>query len=201
MPTVRISALGWIGAALALLLIAGGCTPGGQFDPTEALSNDIFGTKKRLVGEREPLFPNGVPGAETGVPPDLVKGYQPPPEPPPQTASAAPTPPPVPTASKPKPKPKPAVVHASIPPKTSSAPKPAPGGQAPWPAPQQSPAAQPNWPNPVQSSGPANWPPPQPPAPGQSVWPAQPGSGQAQQTAQPPPPAWPNPNAPGTFPR
>src|SRR5271170_3364450 len=80
MPTRRISPLVWIGSALAFGLALGACTAGGQFDPTEVLSSDVFSTKKKLAGEREPLFPNGVPGAETGVPPDLVKGYQPPPE-------------------------------------------------------------------------------------------------------------------------
>ena len=80
MPTRRFSSLVWISPALALGLVLGACTPGGQFDPTELLSSDVFTTKKKLAGDREPLFPNGVPGAETGVPPDLVKGYQPPPE-------------------------------------------------------------------------------------------------------------------------
>ena len=68
------------GTALALVLVLAACTAGGQFDPTEVVSSDIFNTKKKISGEREPLFPQGVPGAEQGVPPDLVKGYQPPPE-------------------------------------------------------------------------------------------------------------------------
>ena len=118
MSTRKPSSLVWIGSALALGLILGACTPGGQFDPTEVLSSDMFSTKKKLSGEREPLFPNGVPGAETGVPPDLVKGYQPPPE---QQAvdNAAPAPPAPkaaavagPAKPKPKPKPKPAVARA-----------------------------------------------------------------------------------------
>ncbi len=106
MPTRRTPLLVWIGSALALGLVLGGCTAGGQFDPTEVLSSDVFSTKKKLAGEREPLFPNGVPGAETGVPPDLVKGYQPPPE---QQQSAdnaevppAPKPAAIPATSKPK---------------------------------------------------------------------------------------------------
>ena len=115
MSTRKPSSLVWIGSALASGLMLGACTPGGQFDPTEVLSSDMFSTKKKLSGEREPLFPNGVPGAETGVPPDLVKGYQPPPE---QQAvdNAAPAPPAPkavavagPAKPKPKPKPKPAV--------------------------------------------------------------------------------------------
>ena len=67
-------------SALAVVLAIAGCTQGGQFDPTEVLAADPFGTKKKRPGEREPLFPSGVPGAESGVPHDLVKGYQPPPE-------------------------------------------------------------------------------------------------------------------------
>jgi hypothetical protein len=60
---------------LAIVLVLGACTSGGQFDPTEVVSGDMFSTKKKLAGDREPLFPQGVPGAESGVPPDLVKGY------------------------------------------------------------------------------------------------------------------------------
>ena len=52
-------------SALAVVLAIAGCTQGGQFDPTEVLAADPFGTKKKLQGEREPLFPSGVPGAET----------------------------------------------------------------------------------------------------------------------------------------
>ena len=81
MPTRNGDSLVRVGATLAVVLLLAGCTPGGQFDPTELLSTDMFGTKKKIQGDRQPVFPNGVPGAETGVPPDLVKGYQPPPEP------------------------------------------------------------------------------------------------------------------------
>ena len=69
-----------IGLPLAVLLVLAACTPGGQFDPTTLIANDMFDTKKKLQGQREPVFPNGVPGTNSGVPPDLVKGYQPPPE-------------------------------------------------------------------------------------------------------------------------
>ena len=43
-------------------------------------NNDVFDTKKKLKGDREAVFPDGVPGTTTGVPADLVKGYQPPPD-------------------------------------------------------------------------------------------------------------------------
>ena len=101
-------------SALALLLVLAGCTPGGQFDPTEIFNSDMFDSKTKLKGQREPLFPNGVPGTTTGVPADLVKGYQPPPD---QTdadayAQGAPAPAaatPATPVEKPKPKPKVAV--------------------------------------------------------------------------------------------
>ena len=41
--------------------------------------------RTKLKGQREPVFPNGVPGTTTGVPADLVKGYQPPPDQPTRT--------------------------------------------------------------------------------------------------------------------
>ena len=68
------------GSAAALVLALAGCTPGGQFDPTSLFANDMFDTKNKLKGDRQPVFPNGVPGTSSGVPQDLVKGYQPPPD-------------------------------------------------------------------------------------------------------------------------
>src|SRR6202167_2628161 len=125
----RFSKLVWPAAVCGLGIVLGICTPGGQFDPTEVLSNEMFNTKKKIQGDREPLFPNGVPGAETGVPPDLMKGYQAPPE----QAAAVETPntaaKPVPAAEKPKPpkpKPKAAVARASPP----ATPAPQPGNAA-----------------------------------------------------------------------
>src|SRR5258707_7427705 len=37
---------------------------------------DVFDSKKKLAGERKPVFPEGVPGVASGVPPELVKGYR-----------------------------------------------------------------------------------------------------------------------------
>src|SRR6202041_1377820 len=126
----RFSKFAWAAALCGVGIVLGSCTPGGQFDPTELLSNDVFDSKKKIQGERAPLFPNGVPGAETGVPPDLVKGYQPPPE---QQAvdNAAPAPPAPKAAAvagpvKPKPKPKPAVARAPATPKPSASAAPDP---------------------------------------------------------------------------
>ena len=174
MPSRHVSALVGAGAVLALALLIGGCTAGGQFDPTEMLSSDVFGTKKKIPGDREPLFPAGVPGAETGVPPDLVKGYQPPPE---QAADAEAVAKPAPEPAKPKPKPKPKPKVASTPGQPRSA-----SGQAAWPPPQQG-APQANWPAPQQGAPQANWP-------------APPAAGQAQQGAQP---NWPSPPAPSSH--
>lgn len=190
----------WAGAVCALGIALGSCTPGGQFDPTEVFSNKIFDTKKPLPGDREPLFPNGVPGAETGVPPDLVKGYQPPAEQAATSPEAAPKPvaaaeekpKPKPRA---KPKPKPALAKAS-----PAVPQKPPTANSAWPAPPQ-PAAQTNWPAPpgaTQASGPAqtNWPPPpgstQASGPAQTNWPPPPGA-QTQQGAQSGQTVWPNP--------
>ena len=35
---------------------------------------DWLDTKKKLPGERKPVFPEGVPGLEQGVPKELYKG-------------------------------------------------------------------------------------------------------------------------------
>lgn len=56
-------------AAIAVALA--GCSSG-NFDPTDMM--DWFDTKKKLPGERRPVFPEGVPGVEQGVPRDMYKG-------------------------------------------------------------------------------------------------------------------------------
>ena len=80
MPTRRSPLLFRAGSAVALVLVLAGCTPGGQFDPTTMFDNDMFDTKTKLKGDRAAVFPDGVPGTTTGVPADLVKGYQAPPD-------------------------------------------------------------------------------------------------------------------------
>jgi hypothetical protein len=180
MPTERFRVLMRTGSALAVVLVLAACTAGGQFDPTEVVSGDIFNNKKRISGEREPVFPQGVPGAESGVPPDLVRGYQPPPEAPAladngaqATAKAAAA------AEKPnpkKPRPKIAKVPAQQPPRDPAwdqpgAASPGAAGRAPaqssWPPPQA--AQQGSWPAPPgqssQGGAPTaqtNWPAPPP---------------------------------------
>jgi outer membrane biosynthesis protein TonB len=170
-------------SALALALLIAGCTKGGQFDPTELFTSDMFDSKKKLKGERTPVFPEGVPGATNGVPEDLVKGYQAPPEQPdPDTAVPGPTPPATAAeAPKPKPKPKPklAVQKPPVSAPTRITVGPSPKQQSDtsaWPAPPptnapQSQTSQSVWPAPPQTTS-------SPPAqPSQSIWP------------NPPPPA------------
>ena len=64
-------------APAVLIALSGalaGCGGGGlsSFDPSDLL--DFLDTKKKLPGERKPVFPEGVPGLEQGVPKDLYKG-------------------------------------------------------------------------------------------------------------------------------
>jgi hypothetical protein len=59
---------------VAVVPVLSGCA---NFDPE---SLDIFGLgeKKKLPGDRRPVFPEGVPGVTQGVPPQYIKGSQPP---------------------------------------------------------------------------------------------------------------------------
>jgi hypothetical protein len=63
-------------AATVLIALSGalaGCSSGlSNWDPTDLL--DFLDTKKKLPGERKPVFPDGVPGLEQGVPKELYKG-------------------------------------------------------------------------------------------------------------------------------
>jgi len=127
---------------LALVVAAAGpvlsaCSSLDSLDPTEWLD-----TKKKLAGDRKPVFPEGVPGVASGVPPELVRGYREPEsgmaDPAKAAAQAAAVtdkpkkPPPQRTAAA-KPKPKPA---ADSPAQTQQQPaQPAPwGGQPQQPA-------------------------------------------------------------------
>jgi len=177
MATRRSSLLVRAGSAAALVLALSGCTPGGQFDPTTLLANDMFDTKAKLKGDRQPVFPNGVPGTSSGIPQDLVKGYQPPPD---QAADATAPDAAAEEAAKNKPKPKPKVARApaqpSAPPRRinigpspnqaapaapQGAPPPQQSQQSPFPPPPQTPPAQQA--NPTVES---RW--PDPPKPGTS---------------------------------
>ena len=51
---------------IALSSALAGCSSVYNWDPTDLL--DFLDTKKKLPGERKPVFPEGVPGLEQGVP-------------------------------------------------------------------------------------------------------------------------------------
>lgn len=108
-------------AALACSLALGGCD---SFDPLDKFQDwDIMGGGKTPIrGQRRDVFPSGVPGVPQGVPPEMVKGYQPPPE----------EPPPVVEAKQPKAK------QSQAPKKAASAPRKQPRQQV-----QQEPAEEP----------------------------------------------------------
>lgn len=151
-----------------------------NFDPD---SLDIFGLneKKKLPGQREDLFPGGVPGVTQGIPPEYRKGAQEAPDPgynlpaePGTKAAATENSAAAPAAEKPKAKPK---VRQAARPKARSKPTridvaPAQTQAAPTqpveaqPAPAaQPPAAASGWPAPAQnapSSSSSAWPAPQP---------------------------------------
>jgi hypothetical protein len=102
-----------IAAAIVVALsgVLAGCSSGlSNWDPTDLL--DFLDTKKKLPGERKPVFPEGVPGLEQGVPKELYKGSrqeqidQ-------QNAAAAAAPPPEPPKPKRGAKGKPAPAAAS----------------------------------------------------------------------------------------
>src|SRR6266566_824042 len=152
-------------SALSLGLMLAGCE---SFDPTSLFEAEIFNTKKRLPGDRRPVFPEGTPGVPQGVPNELMKGYQPAE----QAQEPQPTAQAVPSEPKPEPaakgKPKPRVVakpkEDASPPAASAAPAQA-QSQVQWPDPppmrQQSPAGA--WPGSSPSaSGAVAWPDPPP---------------------------------------
>ncbi|MFY9685837.1 MAG: hypothetical protein WAJ88_08585 [Pseudolabrys sp.] len=171
--TPRVVVLTVLVAAAPVL---SGCT---NFDPD---SLDVFhlNEKKKLPGDRKELFPEGVPGVTQGIPPEYVKGKQPPPE----TAQALQAPAAEQgkatdeaareknaAAAEPESQPKPKPKRTAKPRTASQQSTQAPGQQmAPWP--QQNPQ-----PAPQQA---------------QSPWPAQ-----GQTTTAP----WPSSPQPGTFSR
>jgi len=60
-----------VAVLVALSGALAGCGSLGGFDPTDMF--DFLDTKKKLPGERKPVFPEGVPGLEQGVPRNLYK--------------------------------------------------------------------------------------------------------------------------------
>jgi hypothetical protein len=82
-------------SASVLIALSGlltGCGSMSNWDPMDLL--DFLDTKKKLPGERKPVFPEGVPGLQQGVPKELYKGSNPDTLQPQQDAAVAPAPPP-----------------------------------------------------------------------------------------------------------
>ena len=75
-----------IAAVLPLALALAGCETSGFWDSANSVTDRFqdaladfspFGTaKKPLPGERRAVFPEGVPGVQQGVPPELMRGHQ-----------------------------------------------------------------------------------------------------------------------------
>ena len=120
---------------------------------------DVFGLneKKKLPGDRKELFPQGVPGVSQGIPPEYIKGNQPPPE----TAQTLPVEPEKPATAG-KPAKKTAAVQSADEPKPKPKRKPKPQQPAQPAAQEQQPPQQAQSPN----QGMAPW--PSTPAPGTS---------------------------------
>lgn len=74
---------------IAFTGVLGGCS---SFDPSDLL--DFLDTKKKLPGDRKPVFPEGVPGLEQGVPKELYKGAEQEPDPNAPAVAALPAEPP-----------------------------------------------------------------------------------------------------------
>src|SRR5580693_7633355 len=58
---------------ISLSVVLAGCSDSlSNWDPIDML--DWLDTKKKVPGDRKPVFPEGVPGLEQGVPKQLYKG-------------------------------------------------------------------------------------------------------------------------------
>jgi hypothetical protein len=122
-------------AVLPLALALAGCETSGVWDSANNISDRMqdavadfnpFGTgKKPLPGERRAVFPEGVPGVQQGVPPELMRGHQ-------QAEEAPPTAPPPAPAAKTRTK------KTATTAKTPARPRPAAASESPedvWPPP------------------------------------------------------------------
>jgi len=89
-------------AALAMALVLAGCGTSSVWDGANNMTDKFsdmmhdfnpFGTaKKPLPGERRAVFPEGVPGVQQGVPPELLRQNQQAGDVPPQPAAEPPAP-------------------------------------------------------------------------------------------------------------
>lgn len=158
-------AMGRLNRAILPMLLLGASLGLAACEPGEAIDKltDLIPTNKTpLPGTRKEVFPQGVPGVPQGVPPELVKGYQPPPD-----VAAVPTPavgtatPQIKSAAAEPPKPKKKKV---VPPPATSQPTqdqaaaPAPASQTPAPWPAAQPTATAPWPAPQGQAAVAPWP-------------------------------------------
>ncbi len=133
------------GLIVSMGFVLGGC------DSLDSIADlAVFDTKKKLPGERKPVFPEGVPGVSQGIPAELQKGYsEQAAQPAPDAAEAAveqltaeprAKEKPKPRAAKPRPRPN-AAAQAQ-PSAGRNAPmqiQPAAQARAPWPDPQPAP--------------------------------------------------------------
>ena len=155
------------GLAFATLLLVVGVSVAGC-ESFDGFNLDFLDTKKKLPGERRPVFPEGVPGVTQGVPSEYLKGNeQAQQQPAPDAAAAAvqqiaPEP-----EAKPKPKPKAA---AKPKPKPTVRQTQAPAQQAPAQQAPAQPAVAPQQQQQQQSA----WPQQQP----QAAWPTAPNPNQ-----------------------
>ena len=149
-------------SALSLGATLTGCD---TFDPTDIFSSDMFSTKRKLAGERRPVFPEGTPGVDAGRSAGAGQRIPAPSEPEPAQAQAE--------EPKAKPKPKPKTVTRPLPaepdePATSGTVRPAQAQRPDSPTQRQQPqrpqAATGGWPGSPQPQGQVAW--PDPPAPG-----------------------------------
>lgn len=163
----RITRVLLVAVLSAPLAGCGGGMFGGGFDPTDLLG--FLDTKKPLPGERKPVFPEGVPGVDRGVPPDMVRGspgalaarqqveqgmqpqVQPQPGEPAAGQQAAVAPPQAEEAPPPATRPPPPAARPKAPTKRRSVTAPPPD---PEPAEQAQPAPQPQQAQPAPSSSP-----------------------------------------------
>jgi hypothetical protein len=103
-------------SASVLIALAGalsGCGSASNWDPMDML--DFLDTKKKLPGDRKPVFPEGVPGLQQGVPKELYKGSNQDPLQQPQDVATAPAAEPKSTKRGAKSKGQPAAVSAAAP--------------------------------------------------------------------------------------
>lgn len=106
---------------IAFTGVLGGCS---SFDPSDML--DFLDTKKKLPGDRKPVFPEGVPGLEQGVPKEMYRGAQQQPDPNAPAVAALPTEPAPPEPAKPA---KGAKAKKTRQPAAAAAPAEAPAGE------------------------------------------------------------------------